>query len=70
VGNSGDNPWIRIRPSQTVVDHVKFNGVDAGTADSWALSNADSMVRIKIKVPAGATTGPIIVENNKVPSTR
>ena len=34
---------------------VTFNGVDAGVADSW------SDTTIKIKVPEGATTGPVVV---------
>jgi len=57
-------------PSQKSVDRVTFNGVDAGTADAWVLSNADAMVRIQIRVPAGATSGPIVVENNGIPSNK
>ena len=34
---------------------VTFNGIDAGSADSW------SDTTIKIKVPEGATTGPVVV---------
>jgi len=37
---------------------VTFNGVDAGDADSW------SDTEIQIKVPDGATTGPVIVTVN------
>jgi hypothetical protein len=55
-------------PVQQAVDRVTFNGVDAGTADSWDLSNIDSMVRVRIKVPAGASSGPIVVSNNTIPS--
>ena len=34
---------------------MKFNGVSAGTASSW------KDAEIKIKVPSGSTTGPVIV---------
>jgi hypothetical protein len=37
---------------------VTFNGIDAGVADSW------SDMTIMIKVPEGATTGPVVVTVN------
>ena len=55
-------------PAQGPRDRITFNGVDAGTATSWVLSNTDSMIRVRIPVPAGATTGPVVVENNTIPS--
>ena len=41
---------------------VTFNGIDAGAADSW------SDTEISIKVPEGATTGPVVVTVGGQPS--
>ncbi|MBU4441897.1 MAG: IPT/TIG domain-containing protein, partial [Actinobacteria bacterium] len=41
---------------------VEFNGLDAGTANSW------SETEIKIKVPTGATTGDVVVTTTDGPS--
>ena len=53
--------------SQTSVDKIFINGVDAGLANTWTWSHADQNT-ITIRVPAGATSGPVRVQNNNVSS--
>ena len=52
--------------SQGDSDKVEFNGVDAGKVKSWTWTHAGGEIRVK--VPAGATSGPLVVINNTVRS--
>lgn len=58
---------ISFGPSQSSVDKVKFNGVNAGNAIFWRWRH-NTQGQIQIRVPAGATTGSLVVENNTIPS--
>jgi hypothetical protein len=65
----GDEVTIRgmsFGPSQTAVDRVEFSGVDAGTVVSWRWSHAGGEIRVR--VPAGATSGPVTVISNNIRS--
>jgi hypothetical protein len=52
---------------QTAIDRVEFNGVDGGRAISWEWQH-DTQGQIHIRVPEGATSGPVVVINNNVRS--
>jgi hypothetical protein len=45
---------------------VEFNDVDAGVAVSWKWSHAGG--EIKVRVPTGASSGPVVVINNNIRS--
>jgi len=69
-GRAGDEVTIKgisFGPQQSADDKVEFNGVDAGAAVSWTWSHAGGCV-VKVRVPAGAASGPICVINNNVRS--
>ncbi len=70
VGTRVTIEGIGFGPSQGPADQVLFNGVDAGRAVSWGLvgTPGSSMARIVCVVPAGATTGDLVVVNNTVHS--
>jgi hypothetical protein len=66
VGDEITIQGISFGASQTDTDHVEFNGVDAGKSVSWTWSHAGG--EIHVRVPAGATTGPVVIINNNVRS--
>ena len=66
VGDEVTIKGISFGPSQTADDKVEFNGVDAGMAVSWSWSDAGG--EIKVRVPAGAATGPVCIINNNIRS--
>jgi IPT/TIG domain len=70
VGTRVTIEGIGFGPSQGPADRVLFNGVDAGRAVSWGLvgTPGSSLARIVCEVPAGATTGDLVVVNNTVRS--
>lgn len=53
--------------AQGSTDRVEFNGVDAGRAIRWQYTH-DVGSEIRIRVPAGARTGSLVVINNRVRS--
>lgn len=67
VGDVVTITGISFGPSQSSVDKVKFNGVDAGNAIFWRWRH-NTQGQIRVRVPAGATTGNVWVENNRVRS--
>jgi hypothetical protein len=54
-------------PRQESTDRVTFGGMDAGRVPTWEWQHAGGGT-IQARVPAGATGGPIVVENNRIPS--
>lgn len=54
-------------PSQGPADRVEFNGVDTGRASLWEYTTP-ALGHIQVRVPAMATSGPVIVFNNRVRS--
>jgi hypothetical protein len=70
VGTRVTIEGIGFGPSQGPADQVLFNGVNAGRAVSWGLvgTPGSSLARIVCEVPAGATTGDLVVVNNTVHS--
>lgn len=66
-GRIGDNVTItgtNFGDRQGRLDKVEFNGVNAGRVSSWGIYS------ITVKVPVGATTGPVVVTNNRVSSNK
>jgi hypothetical protein len=53
--------------SQGPADRVEFNGVDAGRANLWEYT-FPTLGRIQVRVPATATSGSVVVFNNRVRS--
>jgi hypothetical protein len=66
VGDEITITGMSFGPTQTADDKVEFNGVDAGMAVSWSWSHAGG--EIKVRIPAGASTGPLCVVNNNIRS--
>ncbi len=60
---------ITFGRSQGTRDRVLFNGVDAGAALSWSWQH-NTQGQIRVRVPAGATSGPLVVVNNNVRSNQ
>jgi len=58
---------ISFGASQSAVDKVEFNGVDGGRARVWQWRH-NTQGQIRINVPAGAASGPVVVINNNVRS--
>lgn len=58
---------ISFGPRQERMDRVTFGGVDAGRVVSWQWTHA-GQGQIRVRVPQGARSGPIVVENNRIPS--
>lgn len=58
---------ISFGPSQESTDRVTLNGVDVGRVLSWRWQHA-GQGQIRFRVPEGATSGPLVVENNTVRS--
>jgi|GEM_PF-6466893 len=67
VGEEVTITGLSFGPSQSNVDHVQFNGVDAGAANTWHWRHNTQGV-IRINVPVGATSGNVVVINNRVRS--
>lgn len=58
---------ISFGPSQESADRVTLNGADVGRALIWRWRHA-GQGQIQFRVPQGATSGPLVVENNRVQS--
>ncbi len=56
-------------PSQESTDRVTIGGVDAGRATAWEWRHAGGGT-IRVRVPTGAHSGELVVENNRIPSNR
>ncbi len=67
VGTEVTIKGISFGPSQGPLDKVMFGDVEAGAATSWKWTHTEQGV-IKITVPAGAKTGPVVIVNNNVRS--
>lgn len=66
VGDEITIKGMSFGPKQTETDKIEFNGVDAGSATSWVWTHAGG--EIKVRVPAGATSGPVAIINNNIRS--
>lgn len=58
---------ISFGPSQESTDRITLNGADVGRALSWRWRHA-GQGQIRFRVPQGAASGPLVVENNRVRS--
>jgi hypothetical protein len=54
-------------PRQESTDRVSIGGADVGRATAWEWQHAGGGT-IQARVPAGAESGPVVVENNRIPS--
>jgi len=66
VGDEITIKGMSFGPKQTETDKIECNGVDAGSATSWVWTHAGG--EIKVPVPAGATSGPVVIINNNIRS--
>jgi hypothetical protein len=58
---------ISFGPSQESTDRVTLNGIDVGPALIWRWQHA-GQGQIRFRVPQEASSGPLVVENNRVSS--
>jgi hypothetical protein len=58
---------ISLGAAQGPTDRVTLGGVDVGRVLSWQWRHA-GQGQIRFRVPEGAASGPVVVENNTVPS--